>query len=62
MKNISWTFYDILEMNNGNLENASFMIETLLKHKRILYARAKYLDEYIPNCDDFSEHEFVFPA
>lgn len=60
MKNISWTFQNILEMNGGNIENASFMIETLLAKKRILNARAKNLDEYIPNCEDFSEDEFVF--
>lgn len=61
MRNQSWTFYQILELNLGKNEEASYMIETLLKQKRILLARAKNLDEYIPNCDDFSEDEFVFP-
>lgn len=60
MKNQSWTFKQILKLNNGSNEEASYMIETLIKQKRILHAKAKNLDEYIPNCDNFSEEEFVF--
>lgn len=55
----TWTFEQVKAMNGGDARKTIYHLEDLVRTKRILWARAKNLDEIQAYANDFEEEELI---
>lgn len=55
----TWTFEQVKAMNGGDARKTIYHLEDLIYMKRILWARAKNLNEILPLAEDFEEDELI---